>query len=218
MRLKIVAITFATLALTLAAAAHAGQTDYRYKWLDAHGQAHYSDSLTAQAMKNGYEVINTQGMVVRHVERELTPSERAASKAQQERVATAAHLAEQRQANDQQMLAAYPTTKDFKAAQQARIDTITEHIRTTEINLRSQERSLTELLNQAADAERADKPVPKFLADRIATQRTAVAEQQTLLQRQHAKQAAAQQQEQVNLQRYQTLRAQQQQAQSTDAD
>lgn len=215
MRLKIITITVATLALALAGAVHAAQTDYRYKWLDTHGQSHYSDSLTQDAIKNGYEVINSQGIVVRHVERELTPSERAARKARQEQADAAARLAEQRKANDQQILAAYPTAADFKSAQQARIDAITDHIHTTEINLRSQEKSLAELLNQAADAERANKSIPKFLTDRIATQRKAVAEQQAQLQRQHAKQAATQKQARESLQRYQTLRAQQQ-AQSID--
>lgn len=213
MRLKIIAITFATLAL--ACAVHAGNTGYRYKWLDTHGQAHYSDSLTSEAIRNGYEVINNQGVVVRHVERELSPTERAARNAQQARAVVAASLAAQRKASDQQMLAAYPTTAEFQAAQQARIDTITDHINTIEINLRSQEQSLTELLSQAADAERANKPVPTFLTGRIATQRKIVDEQRTLLQHQQVQKSAAQTQAQTSLQRYQKLRAQQQ-AQSVE--
>ena len=73
------------------------------------------------------------------------------------------------------MLAAYPDEEsDFVAKQQS-----AGHDRPADrhhpINLRSQEKALTDLLDRAGDLERAKQPVPKFLTDRIAEQRNVVA-------------------------------------------
>ena len=37
---------------------------FRFKWKDGAGQAHYSDTLTTDAMKYGYDVVNDAGLVV----------------------------------------------------------------------------------------------------------------------------------------------------------
>ena len=58
-------------------AAHAQKVNgNRYKWVDPQGLPHYSDSLTAEAMKAGYDVVNDRGMVVQRVPRQLTAAER----------------------------------------------------------------------------------------------------------------------------------------------
>ena len=40
----------------------------QYRWRDAQGLAHYSDSLSSDAIANGYDVVNSQGLVMRHVD------------------------------------------------------------------------------------------------------------------------------------------------------
>src|SRR5690606_28262313 len=39
----------------------------RYKWRDAQGNLHYSDSLPAEAARMGYEVVNSHGIVIKRV-------------------------------------------------------------------------------------------------------------------------------------------------------
>jgi hypothetical protein len=78
------------------------------------------------------------------------------------------------------------------------------------LNLRSQEQGLADLLDNAAELERADKDVPQALATRIAAQKQAVATQRAELDRQQAAQVAAGQQAVADLQRYRKLRTQQQ--------
>src|SRR3546814_897181 len=145
---------------------------------------HFSDSLTAEAMKYGYELVNDRGMVVRRVPRQLNAEERAAANklaAEQE----AKRRAAQELANaEAQMLSAYPDEESYKISQQQTLDTIDQQIHTTQINLRSQEKALTDLLGRAADIENSKDPVPKFLVDSIATQRNVVAVQRNTLQRQ----------------------------------
>lgn len=206
----VVAMVALTLSLSVQAqlGKNGGQNSgIRYKWRDPQGLPHYSDSLTAEAMKYGYDLVNDQGMLIQHVERQLNPAERAAARQQAEQQAAQRRLADEQARNDIQLLSAYPDEASFKAAQQQSLDTVGQQMNTTRINLLSQEKALTDLLDRAADAERAKQPVPKELTDRIAQQRDVVASQRATLDRQQAAHDAAQQQAAQQLQHYRQLKA-----------
>jgi hypothetical protein len=79
---------------------------------------------------------------------------------------------------------------------------------TTRVNLHTQDAALTDLLNRAADNERAKQPVPKSLADQITSQRNIVANERELLHRQEANRETVVQQQAQDLQHYRDLRAQ----------
>jgi hypothetical protein len=190
--------------------AHAQHNGVRYRWHDAKGLSHYSDSLTAEAMKYGYDLVNDQGLVIRHIERQLSPEERVAADKLAAEQAAQRHAQEARARADMQMLNAYGDETALKTAQQQELDTIDQQIRTTHLNLRSQEKALADLLGRAADLERAKQPVPKFLADSIADQRNVVAGQRATLERQQDRRAAAQVQASEQLQRYRALKQAQQ--------
>ncbi|WP_448099194.1 DUF4124 domain-containing protein [Luteibacter yeojuensis] len=180
---------------------------YRYRWKDASGQSYFSDSLTSDAMKAGYDVVNSQGMVVRHVDRQLTADERAAARKVAEAQAAAQQAQQQRQREDAQMLNAYPDEAAFAAAKNAEVDNFEQAARTTRLNLQGQEKALAELLNRAGDLERAKQPVPKYLSDRIAEQRNTVASLRETLQRQQAAKDAAKANTEAQLRHYRELKA-----------
>ncbi|MFK2902333.1 DUF4124 domain-containing protein [Dyella ginsengisoli] len=184
----------------------------QYRWHDAQGLAHYSDSLSADAMANGYDVVNSQGLVMRHVDRPLTPAERAAAKKQADEAAVRKREEEQRQRDDQQMLAAYPDEASFVAAQNDELGSIDQQVSTTRISLGTQEKALADLLDRAGELERAKQPVPKFLSDKIAAQRNVVGSQRALLDRLQASYVNTQLKHEAQLQRYRQLKAQLQQA------
>jgi hypothetical protein len=56
--------------------------NFRYKWRDAEGNLHYTDSLPADAGVRGYDVINAQGVMVKRVEPARTPEQRKADRAE----------------------------------------------------------------------------------------------------------------------------------------
>jgi hypothetical protein len=184
----------------------------QYRWHDAQGLAHYSDSLSADAMANGYDVVNSQGLVMRHVDRPLTPAERVAAKKQADEAAARKREEEQRQRDDQQMLAAYPDEASFVAAQNDELGSIDQQVSTTRISLGTQEKALADLLDRAGDLERAKQPVPKFLSDKIAAQRNVVGSQRALLDRLQASYVNTQLKHETQLKRYRQLKAQLQQA------
>ncbi len=199
---------FATVILAASQCAIAQEASHvRYKWQDAQGLVHFSDSLSSDAMKYGYTLVNDHGVVVGRVARQLTPEERAAANK-----LAAQQAAEQRAARElanaeTQMLNAYPDEASFRLSQQQTLDTIDQQIHTTQINLRSQEKALTDLLARAADLERAKQPVPPYLVDGIAKQRNVVTGQRTNLTRQRAEKSRATSAQRSELARYRELKA-----------
>lgn len=198
-------------ALPIHAQVHTQDTGgIRYKWHDGKGLSHYSDSLSAEAMKYGYDLVNDQGLVIRHVERQLSPEERAAAAKAAAAQAAQQRAEAERARADMQMLNVYSDEAALKEAQQQQLDTIDQQISTTRLNLRSQEKALTDLLSRAAELERAKQPVPKSLGDSITSQRNVVAGQRTTLLRQQGERAAAQQQAAQQLEHYRALKQAQQ--------
>lgn len=179
----------------------------RYRWKDASGAPIFSDSLTPEALKYGYDIVNSRGMTVRHIDRQLTPEERAAARKIADQKAAEDQAREQQRREDAQMLNAYPDETSFLAAKSAEVDNFEQAARTTRLNLQGQEKALADLLNRAADLERAKQPVPPFLKQRIADQQGMVTGLRTTLQRQQAAKDAAKAGMDAQLKRYRDAKA-----------
>ncbi|HKU80143.1 MAG TPA: DUF4124 domain-containing protein [Rhodanobacteraceae bacterium] len=177
-----------------------------YRWTDASGVVHFSDTIPSSALSGGYDIVNSQGMVVRHVARELTSAERRAASARAAQEAAVLREAQQRRVADAQMLAAYPTDKDLQASQQAQLRQIQADIGSLETNLRSQEDSLTELLAHAADLEHSKQPIPPYVSKRIAEQRQSVNDERAALVQKRTDFARAEIRFAAQLEHYRALR------------
>lgn len=182
-------------------------TAVHYRWKDTAGVVHFSDTIPASALAGGYDVVNNDGQVVRHIAPELTPAERKAAAAEAARAAAAKRAARQQSLEDTQMLSAYPTDKDLQQSQQAQLEQIQTDIATLQTNLRSQESTLTDLLAHAADLEHSNEPIPADVNKRISEQRESVSQERNALVQRRADLANAQTKFAVQLQRYHTLRA-----------
>ncbi|OOG49780.1 DUF4124 domain-containing protein [Rhodanobacter sp. C01] len=212
MRKSLPVIAVATLLASLSVNAQKTSHSVHYKWHDGQGLLQFSDSLSADAMKYGYDVVNDQGVVIQHVPRQMTATERAAANKLAEQQAAKQRAAQEIANAEAQMLAAYPDEESYRIFQQQELDTIDQQIHTIQINLRSQEKALTDLLARAADLERAKQPVPKFLTDSIAKQRDVVTGQRNTLEHQQALRAQTVQQQAAKLARYRELKAAQEKA------
>jgi hypothetical protein len=178
-----------------------------YRWKDVSGVVHFSDTIPPSALAGGYDIVNSQGRLVRHVDRELTPAERRAATAAAAHVAATKRAAQQQRVRDAQLLAAYPTDKDLQQSQQAELRQIQTDIGTLETNLHSQEDSLTELLAHAADLEHSGKSIPASISKRIADQRQTVNDERSALVQRRADFANAQIRFAAQLEHYRKLRA-----------
>jgi chromosome segregation ATPase len=208
-RLALTVLTVAVIGFGLSAPAFAAKDTptTHYRWKDAAGVVHFGDTIPASALAGGYDIVNNQGMVVRHVSRELTPAERRAAAAVAARETALRREAPQTQIADAQILAAYPAENHLDHSQQAQLHQIQTDIATLETNLRSQEDSLTELLAHAADIEHSGKPVPPYVNKRIADQRRTVNGERGALAQRRADLVNARQQFAARLEHYRSLRA-----------
>lgn len=200
----------ALLAVAVALPAAAGTTatpTTHYRWKDAAGVVHFGDTIPSSALAGGYDIVDGNGQLVRHVPRALTPAERKAAAIAAEREAAARRAADQQRLDDTQLLAAYPTDKDLEQTQQAQLKQIQTDIATLETNLRSQEDSLTELLSHAADLEHAGKPIPPVVSRRIGEQRGSVNSERGALAQRRVDLASATRKFNAQLERYRMLRA-----------
>lgn len=208
---RLALILLPALLLVACASARAAATDstpsVHYRWTDTSGVVHFGDTIPASALAGGYDIVNNDGRVVRHVARELTPAERQAAAVTAAREAAARRAAQQQHLEDTQMLSAYPTDKDLVQSQQAQLKQIETDITTLQTNLRSQEDSLTDLLSHAADLEHAKQPIPPGVSKRISAQRETVNGERNALVQRRADLANAQTKFAAQLQRYHALRA-----------
>lgn len=204
---KSVLIFAVTAVLATAAVQAQVKGNVRYKWHDGQGLMHFTDSLTADTMKYGYDVVNDQGLIIQHVPRQLTADERVAANQIAAEEAAKQRIEQDRTNNEAQMMAAYPDEAAYKMFQLQGLDTIDQQINTTQLNMRTQEKALTDLLAHAADLERMHKSVPPAIVDSIASQRVIVTTQRTTLQRQQAARAQLLRDQSVQLARYRLIKA-----------
>ena len=181
----------------------------RYKWRDAHGVQHYTDTLPPEALTAGYDVVDKNGYVIKHVERALTDEERkAGAAAAAEEAATQQHAREQTKA-DQQLLGAYATEEALAVVQKARLESIDQAIQSVRLSQSDQEKSLAEQLTHAASLDRNGKPVPPVVHQQIETLRKNIEAQKAFIARKQNERAAIVQKSAAEMIHYRELRAQQ---------
>ena len=158
----------------IAAAAPTSQDHNRFKWRDAQGNLHYSDSVPAEATRLGYDIVNPQGLVVKHVERAKTDAESAAAKSEAAKAAAVRRIAEQHARDDEQLLSNYPQEDDLRYAQKQQREMLDQQVKAADASLRNQEQSLADLLDRAAEAERTGKELPADQVSQLARMRKQV--------------------------------------------
>ncbi len=197
----------ATLALLLATLSPDASAQRKlYRWTDSEGKVHYTDSLPADAVKDKQEELNALGMAVKTTERALTPEERAVKDAEEARLAQERKAAEEKAKMDLVLTSSYPSEADLQRAYRERFDLIEQSLESARIGIRSQEKSLAELLDHAANLERNNQKVPRSITDTITLTRSQVDEQRTYLQRREAERVALQAEFDQILARYRELK------------
>ena len=199
------------LTYTIAVAAVGADSHNRYKWKDAQGNLHYDDALPTEALQFGYDEVNSQGLVVKHVDRTKTAEETKADEEAAARQAAQKHTTEEQAAHEQQMLTAYPDERELIGAQQAQMDVLEQNIHTTQISLNSQEKGLAELLSHAADMERNGTPVPASQQQQIDVLRGNIEKQKTYIARKQQEKPGLSKKFADELAHYRELRAKSQQ-------
>jgi hypothetical protein len=140
-----------------------------YRWVDADGNVHYSDSIPPQQSNRDRSILNSQGVAVGFEEGEITPEERA-EKRRLEAVAEAERAAKAEVARrDRMLLETYLTVQDIEDLRDRRLELLESQIKVTELYLSNLRKRLVNLQQEASAykpyTSREDAPqVPPNLA------------------------------------------------------
>lgn len=197
-------LSIAALLALLAAPADAQRL---YRWVDADGKVHYTDTLPPEAVDKAREELNSSGMTVNRVDRALTAEERAAAEAEEAEREREALVVAEREKMDAVLMGSYQSEDDLKRAYSERFDLLDQSLEAAQVGIRSQEKSLDDLLSHAAGLERAGKPVPATVQSSISSARNQVNQQREFLSRREREREALQQEYDAVLERYRVLRA-----------
>lgn len=177
-----------------------------YRWTDKDGKVHYTDQLPPEAARDQREELNKQGMTINRTERALTPEEQAARAVELAKLAEQQRLDEERAKMDAVLVGSYPAETDLQRSYQERFDLIEQSLESARVGIRSQEKSLADMLAHAADLERNGKPVNQTVIDSITQTRAQVAEQRSYLARRESEGAALRAEYNTLLKRYRELK------------
>jgi hypothetical protein len=163
-------------------AAGAGEQGRVYKWVDADGELHYSDSIPAKYAEMDKQVLNDHGVTIDRLRGKRTPEEIeaervAAEMALQEKLARRADMA---------LLATYLTVDEILMHRDRRVELFQAQSRVTELYLHNLDRRLTNLRREASRfrpyTDNPDAPMiaPDLVTDIGQTQDTITRHQRNL--------------------------------------
>lgn len=206
--ISILTLIAALLAFALAALSFDATAQRKlYRWTDKDGNVHYTDQLPPEAAQDKREELNRQGITVRTTERARTPEEQAEWEAEQKRLEAERAAAEEVAKMDAVLIGSYPAEADLQRAYNERFDLLEQSLESARVGIRSQEKSLAELLAHAADLERDGQKVPATITDSIARTRDQVNDQRAYLERRENERAALQTEYDQLLARYRELKS-----------
>ncbi|MFY8135531.1 MAG: DUF4124 domain-containing protein [Aquimonas sp.] len=196
-----------TAALILSLLAPTAFAQKLYRWVDAEGKVHYTDTLPPEAVNQARDEISRSGTTVNRVDRALSPEERAAKQAEEAEAARLAAIKAEQDKMDAALMGSYATEADLERAYRERFDLLDQSLEAARVGIRSQEKSLEDQLAHAASLERAGKPVPATVQSTIAAARRQVEDQREFLNKRETERQNLQTEYDAILQRYRLLKA-----------
>jgi len=155
-----------------------GNTIYRYK--DNQGNEVIGSQVPAEYVKNGYEVINDRGQVIRVVERTLTDEERAAQAGTLEEQRLAEEAVKRQQEEDTLLLRLYRAPEEVVRRRDTTIEELDAQLSVLNALLQGAEESLASIDERIQNSINADREPPANLL----SQQKSVTEERDRLNRQ----------------------------------
>jgi len=176
-----------------------------YRWVDEHGVVHYGDSVPPKYARDQRELLNSQGVVVGHVDAEKTPAQLAAQ----------AHARAQRLAQKQRdyfLLSTYASVKDIESLRDERLSQLQAQQVAAQQYVDSLQARLTSLESRAQQfkpySSRPDAPrMPDELAQELVQTASEVRLQDQAIQARTEQEAQVRSQFQSDIQRFEQLKA-----------
>lgn len=177
-----------------------------YKCKNEKGEVFYTQTYNPALCSGGGAELSEQGIAIRTIERVKTAEELAREKAAAEEAAKAAAARALQQESDQVLMLSYASEEAIAQARDNDLAGVMRSIQTTEYQRDTQQDTLTALLGEAAEFERAGQPVPETLAQKLALVRTQLETQNAIIERKRKETAAIRAQYDLKLKRFKELK------------
>lgn len=200
------ALTAAVLSVFLLSATSV-EAQKLYRWVDKDGKVHYSDQIPPEAVGQAREELNQAGRTVDRVERARSAEEIAAAKAAEQLAAQQRKAQEEQAKMDAVLLTSYGSVDELKRAYDERFTLVEQTIESAKVGLRSQEKSLAELLAHAAELEQQNKPVPDTIKASLEVARKQTEQQRSFLAKREQDKVDLQSEYTEIVERYNALQA-----------
>lgn len=153
------------------------------KCQDAQGKWHYGDTADDLCARSKVIEMDKSGIERKVIAAPKTAAELKAMEAQRTSEELARKDAEEQVKRDQQLLAAYTHEEDITTTRDRKLNEIEGQIKATEATIQSLRKSLERLQSQAAEDQRAGRPVPAPTAKSIANNESQIAKHEANIAR-----------------------------------
>ncbi len=176
-----------------------------YRWVDDHGVVHYGDTVPPQYARDRRELLNSEGVVVGHVDAEKTPAQLAA-----EAQARAQRLAQQQR--DYFLLSTYASVNDIESLRDERLSQLQSQQTAAQQYVDSLQSRLGSLESRAQDYKPYSShpnapPMPDELAQELVQTANEVRMQDQAIQARTQQEAQVKAQFQSDIDRFEQLKA-----------
>lgn len=150
-----------------------------YKWVDEKGVVHYTDKLPTEQVNKASTVLDKQARPLKQIDPPLTPEQRAAKEAEDERKRASAKLTDEAARKDRALLQSFTSESEIELSKKRALGTI-------ENQIQSSTAYMAQLNKRKADAESrkkalGDKPVPADLERETAAVDSELRKQEELI-------------------------------------
>ena len=130
-----------------------------YRYLNDQGNVVVDFQVPKTDIAKGYEILNTDGIVIEIVPRELTAEERKVANAKEKLLAEAAAEQERLRLWDESLLLRYSTIEDIEASRKRALSSLLINVSILKSNTRSLKLQVENYQAHAADIERRGEEV-----------------------------------------------------------
>ncbi len=182
-----------------------------YRWVDDEGHVHYGDRVPVEYAKQERKVISKSGRVIKVYEAVKTPEE-IAEQEHLEAIRAKEEYEERKKAKqqatyDRSLLATYSNEEDMFQVRDGKIAAVEALIQLTRSRIKSMNRRLAILNEEAADFERSGKKLPVSLDQQIANLQKQIQENKAFTAVKEKEKTGISQQFEKDIFRYRELRA-----------
>lgn len=182
-------------------------------WTNKEGVRECGDIVPPEYAQGAHEEKSASGVLVRKHAPSKTPEQIAAERERREAEARAQSIAQEaarkQAAADRVLLQTFSSEDDLELARDGQLTNLESVIKVTESHVKKLDKSLDQMIGQAADIEKRGRKVPGKLTANIADVRGQIVEQNRFIAEKRAEQDAIRAKFAADIARFRELRAQQ---------